>query len=153
MSSTPIPAPASAAPQPLSCARFLVQFGTAAPTAVAAVTGIEVDVAAVITREGSDLASPQKLPGQLSYANLVLQRPLTKDLTFWVWMQEVITGSPSEKSMTVTLLDSQQNPAIVWAFKNAFPLKWTGPALNAISNDFATETLEIAHSGFSMTAP
>jgi phage tail-like protein len=130
-----------------------VQFGTANATPVAEVTGIEVDVAAVETREGGDLTSPQKLPGQLSYANLVLQRPLTKDLTFWIWMQEVIAGSPSEKNMTVTLLDSQQNPAIVWAFKNAFPLRWTGPVLNALSNDFATETLEIAHSGFSMTTP
>jgi phage tail-like protein len=153
MSSTPTPAPATATQQPLSCARFLVQFGTANATPVAEVTGIEVDVAAVETREGGDLTSPQKLPGQLSYANLVLQRPLTKDLTFWIWMQEVIAGSPSEKNMTVTLLDSQQNPAIVWAFKNAFPLRWTGPVLNALSNDFATETLEIAHSGFSMTTP
>ena len=63
-------------------------------------------------------------------------------------MQEVIAGAPSEKNMTVTLLDSQQNPAPVWAFKNAFPHKVDRPALNSLSNDFATETLEIAHSGF-----
>lgn len=129
-----------------------MRFGTANPTPVAEVTGIEVDIAAVLTREGSDLTSAQKQPGQLSYTNLVLQRPLTKDLTFWVWIQEVIAGSPSEKSMTVTLLDSRQAPAIKWAFKNAFPVRWTGPALNALSNDVATETLEVAHSGFSMTA-
>ena len=35
-----------------------------------------------------------------------------------------------------------------WAFTDAFPVKWTGPALNAGSNDVATETLEIAHHGF-----
>jgi phage tail-like protein len=112
-----------------------------------------VDVATVETREGSDLTSPQKHPGQLSYANLAPQRPLTKDLTFRVWMQEVIAGSPSEKSMTVTLLDSQQNPQTCGRLRTLFPLRWTGPPLNALSDDFATETLEIAHSGFPMTAP
>jgi phage tail-like protein len=153
MSSVPSPTPASAAPEPLPSARFLVQFGTANQTPVGEVTGIEVDVAAVETREGSDLSSAQKQPGQLSYANLVLSRPLTKDLTFWVWMQEVIAGTPSQQNVTVTLLDSQGSPAIVWSFRNSFPVRWTGPALNAVSSAVAIETLEIAHSGFTMTEP
>jgi phage tail-like protein len=35
---------------------------------------------------------------------------------------------------------------------NAFPIKWTGPNLNAGSNQIATESLEIVHEGLDMTA-
>ena len=34
-----------------------------------------------------------------------------------------------------------------WWFREAYPMKWTGPTLNATSNAMATETLEIAHAG------
>jgi phage tail-like protein len=30
---------------------------------------------------------------------------------------------------------------------NAYPVKWTGPNLNANSNAIASETLEIVHNG------
>jgi phage tail-like protein len=34
-----------------------------------------------------------------------------------------------------------------WVFQEAFPIKWTGPNLNASSNQIATEQLEIVHAG------
>ena len=39
-----------------------------------------------------------------------------------------------------------------WSFIDAFPIKWTGPNLNAGSNQVATETLEIVHAGLQMQA-
>jgi phage tail-like protein len=39
-----------------------------------------------------------------------------------------------------------------WVFNEAFPIKWTGPNLNAGSNQIATETLEIVHAGLQMQA-
>ena len=37
----------------------------------------------------------------------------------------------------------------IWNFKRGFPVKWTGPAMNASQNNVAIETLEIAHEGLS----
>jgi phage tail-like protein len=31
---------------------------------------------------------------------------------------------------------------------DAYPIKWTGPNMNASSNQIATETLEMVHKGF-----
>ncbi|MET0685717.1 MAG: phage tail protein [Solirubrobacteraceae bacterium] len=39
-----------------------------------------------------------------------------------------------------------------WSFQDAFPIKWTGPNLNASSNQIATEALEIVHGGLQMGA-
>ena len=43
-------------------------------------------------------------------------------------------------------------PVRVWNFINAYPVKWTGGDLNAASTEILTESLEVAHSGMSMTA-
>jgi phage tail-like protein len=146
MSSAPI-----AAPVPLTVSRFTVQFDGANPLPIAEVAGIEVDIAVVETREGNQLSSAQKQPGQASYPNLVLRRPLTGDLSLWQWLQQTISGAPSAKNVTVRLLNSQESPALTWSFRNAFPVKWTGPALNALSSDVAIETLELAHEGFTLS--
>ena len=39
-----------------------------------------------------------------------------------------------------------------WAFMDAYPIKWTGPNMNASSNQIATEALEIVHAGLQMQA-
>jgi phage tail-like protein len=146
MSSAPTPAPS-----PLTISRFIVQFEGANPVSVAEVAGIEVDIAVVETREGNQLTSAQKQPGQASYPNLILRRPLTGDLSLWNWLQQTLSGAPSARNVIVRLLNSQESPVLTWAFRNAFPVKWTGPALNALSNDVAIETLELAHEGFTLS--
>jgi phage tail-like protein len=159
MSSTSAPAPPPAPPpaattQPsFLSSHFVVQLGTGAQTPVTIVSGLEADTPVVLANEGASLASDEKEPGQPSYPNLVLTRPLTRDLTLWQWMQSSLTGAVAKRDISVTLLDSQHNPVIQWAFRNAFPVRWAGPALNALSNDIAMETLELAHEGLTVTAP
>ncbi len=36
-----------------------------------------------------------------------------------------------------------------WDFKEAFPVKWTGPDLRAVSTEVAFESIELAHRGLS----
>ena len=45
------------------------------------------------------------------------------------------------------LLDDQRNEVVRWNFRNGWPCKWEGHALNAKANEVAIETLEIAHEG------
>ncbi|MDE3196597.1 MAG: phage tail protein [Acidobacteriota bacterium] len=151
MSSTPTPPPATL-PSAFSSSRFVVAIDGMVPTAFTEVTGLQASAAVVEVREGSDPGSIRKQPGQTSYENLILVRPLTKDLSLWNWMQQSLAGSQAKRNLSVTLLDSQENPAIRWSLRNAFPVKWTGPTLNAVSNDIAIETLELAYEQFSVTA-
>jgi hypothetical protein len=41
---------------------------------------------------------------------------------------------------------------IWWDFKEAFPVKWTGPELRADSGNVAFESIELAHRGLSRPA-
>jgi phage tail-like protein len=83
----------------------------------------------------------------VKFPNLVLKRGITdqKELLKWFWD---VRSDLNLRTVTVTLVDATgaQN-ARVWAFENAYPVKWAGPNLNAGSDSAATETLEIAHGG------
>jgi len=35
-----------------------------------------------------------------------------------------------------------------WNLEGVYPVKWTGPSLDAAGNQIAVETLELAHNGF-----
>jgi phage tail-like protein len=62
------------------------------------------------------------------------------------------TDREKRGAVTVTLLGDDGLEVRSWAFAGAFPVKWTGPSLNAKSNNVATETLEIAHQGLLLQA-
>jgi phage tail-like protein len=48
------------------------------------------------------------------------------------------------------LLDRQQIPVMWWDFRNAYPVKWTGPKLDASNGtNVAVEQVELAHQGLS----
>ena len=47
------------------------------------------------------------------------------------------------RTVTVTLLDARREPACAYVLKQARPVKWTGPALDATSHDLAMEELEL----------
>jgi phage tail-like protein len=111
-------------------------------------TGLAVEREILEYAEGGNNDFVHKLPGRLKFPNLVLKRGITdqKELLKWFWDTR---SSPAMATVTVTLVDATgKKDARVWAFENAYPVKWAGPNLNAGSDSAATETLEIAHGGF-----
>lgn len=50
------------------------------------------------------------------------------------------------RAVTIEQLDAAGGRVVnAWRLENARPLKWTGPALNAASNDVAMEELELVY--------
>lgn len=100
-------------------------------------------------REGSDrVSSARKLPGRVSYPNVVLRRGIAGRLELFEWWRAVRDGQPDRRTVTITLLDEQRQPVQAWRLRNAWPAKLEGPTLNAQGNEVAIETLELAHEGF-----
>jgi len=54
---------------------------------------------------------------------------------------------PDRKEITLTMYNEHKDQIRVWSFKNAYPVKWTGPQFNASQNTVATEAIEIVHDG------
>ncbi len=137
---------------PFSASHFRVEIDGIAATEFLSVTGIEADASVVEYRSGTDKSAPaHKMPGLVRVGNIVLTRGLTSDLSLWQWMQETLSGQVSRRNMSVALV----NDAAVlmrFNFTNAWPVRWTGPHLEAEAGDVALETLEVTHEGMTIVA-
>ena len=101
-------------------------------------------------RVGIEGGSTRKLPGLKKFSNVVLERGVTKNLELWNWYKAVLDGNVQRKNFVIVLQDDSGQDVLRWVFREGWPRKYEGPALNATGNAIAIETLEIAHEGFEL---
>ena len=111
-------------------------------------TGLDVQTEVLEYAEGGNNGFVHKLPGRTKFANIVLKHGVTDSTALWEWYQNVLRGKIERKDVSVVLYSNSQEEARRWNVREAFPVKWTGPAFNAGSAQAAIETLELAHHGF-----
>jgi phage tail-like protein len=130
---------------------FLVDIGEGDELGFSEVVLPAGELEVVEYRVGSEqTSSARKLPGRASYANVVLRRGIAGRLELFEWWTVVRDGSPARRNVTITLLDEQRNPVQRWLLRNAWPAKLDFGSLNALGNEVAIETLELAHEGFEL---
>jgi phage tail-like protein len=133
--------------------KFRVEIDGISAAAFSEVSGIEAEVAVVDYRPGNDKSpGPRKLPGEAHFSNIVLKRGMTSDLSLWNWMQETLDGKVERKTMSIVLFNDAGAEVLRFNFRDAWPVKWTGPTLNGGASDIAIENLEIAHEGLSIVS-
>ena len=64
--------------------------------------------------------------------------------------ERVANGNLDRRDVTITLLDEQRTPVMVWHLRRALPKKWTGPILRAKGTDVAMEELTITSEGIDL---
>jgi phage tail-like protein len=110
-------------------------------------SGISLEYELMEYQEGGENRYSHKLRGRLKYPNLVLKRGVTYEAALLDWFFKA-QKRKERGTMTLTLTGPDGKDVRKWAFAEAFPVKWSGPTLNAGSNNVATETLDVAHAGF-----
>lgn len=111
-------------------------------------SGLELNQNAGTYREGTDpTLGMRKIPGMVSSSDISLGRGITKDRELWDWMQAARGGNVSRRNMSVVLMNDAGKEVVRWNFRNAWPIKWSGPSLDATSDEFAMESLDITHEG------
>jgi len=110
------------------------------------VSGLNAEIETMTYNEGGRNDSVHKLPTRMKHPNLVLKRGVTTLKDLQQWLEESFMG-PDRKEITLTMYNEHKDQIRVWSFKNAYPVKWTGPQFNASQNTVATEAIEIVHDG------
>lgn len=135
-------------------ASFLLQIDGVGAVAFNECTGLAAEVGTEEYVEGGENRFAYRFPSRGTFPNLVLTRGVTANRALWDWYFEyTATQRVRPRDGQVHLLSWIEGavvPARVWAFSRGYPVKMTGPDLNAQSPGVAIESLEIAHHGLQL---
>jgi phage tail-like protein len=132
---------------------FLIEIDGVVKGGFSECSGLTSDTNVIDYREGNEKhRTARRLPGLMKFNNIVLKRGYTADQSLWKWRQQVVDGQTKRTNGSIVLLDEARNPALTWTFREGWPSKLEGPALNGKTSEVAVETLEIVHEGIELTS-
>ena len=78
------------------------------------------------------------------YSTIVLRRALTSSRELYDWRRLIVDGKDDRRDVTIRLLSAPGGEIVnSWRLVGAWPCRWSGPVLNALSGDIAYEELEL----------
>jgi len=116
------------------------------------VSGLDVETEVVEYRAGSNKEySKLKMPGMQKFGNITLKRGTFKsDNEYFQWWNTVKLNTIERRDVTISLLNEEHSPVVVWKVKNAWPTKIQSTDLKADGNEVAIESIELAHEGITI---
>lgn len=127
--------------------RFRVEIDGITSAGASEVTGLQLETETETYEEGGVNNFVHILPKRTKYQHIILKRGITDMDDIWNWYMDVVRGKIKRKSGAIFLMDVSDKDLWRWGFKEAYPVKWTGPELRTDSNTVAFETIELAHHG------
>lgn len=141
-------------------ATFLFEVDGVAIGEFLEVSGLKLEIEVTTLEEGGENGFVHKLPGRMTWPNLVFKRGMTSSDALFEWVQKSsgdgFAGGGNtlvRSSAAVTLVGPEGTRLRAWELDSAFPVRWSGPDFAADTDDVATEELEIAHHGFVAGTP
>ncbi len=138
---------------PFSAFQFTVtvdtQNGTKVIGAFSDVSGLVAETEVETLRVGGVNDHDVLLPGPTKFpSRLVLKRGLGDPAELWNWYLNTLKGAIKRENVTIELRSNDQQQKTRWTFKEACPVKWTGPELHAGTSAVAFESIDLVHKGF-----
>ncbi|MFA5267466.1 MAG: phage tail protein [Methanoregula sp.] len=130
--------------------RFRIEIEGITVAQASEVTGLSVETDIETYEEGGNNLFVYQLPKRTKYVPLILRRGITDADELWEWYDDVRSGHTfKRRSGAVVLLDDTGSDFRRWNFKDAFPVKWSGPELKTNGSTIAFESVTLAHHGIS----
>jgi phage tail-like protein len=117
------------------------------------VSGLDAEAQPIENRHGG---SPQfsvvRMPGIRKYSDVTMKKGVFKgdQRSFLDWFGQIRMNTIQRKSVTISLLDEDGRPAMVWTLVNAWPNKITGTEPNATGDEVAVESIVFSHEGLTV---
>lgn len=134
---------------------FLFEVDGVAIGMFAEISGLEVRIEVATYAEGGQNGFEHRLPGRMTWPNLILRRGITNSDAFFSWVNKTAGPGFSANSnkldrstAAITLVGSDGQRMRSWDIEGAFAVRWSGPRLSVDGGDLASEELELAHQGF-----
>ena len=141
--------------EPPISARFLLEVDGVEIGIFSEVSGLQLNVEVDEYSEGGQNGFVHKLPGRMTWPNLVFRRGITDSDALFAWVQKssgegfAANGNKLTRSTgAVTIVDAESTRLRAWDLDGVFPIRWTGPKLSVNESAALEEELEVAHAGF-----
>jgi phage tail-like protein len=131
----------------ISNSRFYVFIDNKEQAIFTEVSGIEVQMDVLEFQEGGNNGFVHHLPGRTKISRITLKRGMTCSNDFLRWQLQIASGDIERRNVSVAVFDVSGKELVRWNFDNAYPVKWSGPPLDASGAAVAVEALELAHEG------
>ncbi len=94
------------------------------------VSGLNIENQVIEYRDGaSPVYSVQKMPGIPKYGNITCKRGIVAaDNQYFEWLNTIQLNQAERRDVTISLLNEEHSPVMVWKARNAFAVKVTPPA-------------------------
>lgn len=135
--------------------RFRLEIDGVEQAAFSECTIPENSTAPLEYRDGNEPATVRKLTNLNTFGNLVLRGGVTDDSTvLYEWRKEVEDGmvDSARRNVAVVVLDEEGQDGPRWEFREAWPINYNAPDLNATAGEVAIESIEIVHEGMERAA-
>jgi phage tail-like protein len=101
--------------------------------------------------------SPRELVGIGGLGHVVLKWGLMNRSSLWDWMNEVMpledkSGEGFRRDVLILQMNRGKIPVRCYNLRGAFPVRWTGANLDAMSSTTAVEELELSYRKLEVTA-
>ena len=124
------------------------------------VSGLEASIGVEEYQEGGENGFAHKLPGRMSWPNIVFRRGVTANDALFEWFNRAsgegfaaASNKLSRCTGAITMLSGDYQRLRSWNLRDAFPVKWSGPTFSASKVEALQESLEVAHHGFVSNTP
>lgn len=138
--------------------RFLLEVDGVQIGVFRSVSGLSVSIDTPEIVEGGENGFTHKVPGRMSWPNLVFRAGVTDSDAFFDWVQQsagdefTARGNKVVRSTgAVTAIAADGSRLRAWQFRDMFPVGWKGPDFAADSTGALEEELEVAHHGFTQS--
>ncbi len=141
---------------PVGISSFIVEIEGIQVAAFQKVSGIASEMKYEEYREGGRNASVVRLFKSMEATNITLQKGVSMSTELWDWYIQTFTGGNYTKydgskakgapikNGTIILCDNAGNYMKRWDFYNAYPIKYKGPDLDAMSGStVAVDSIEL----------
>ncbi len=109
-----------------------------------------LEVETLEQKEGGYNSGVHLLPGRVKAGRITLKSGVAKSNALLKWYKDVVNGQLKPAKLDINMVDAKGEKVMSLSFSDAYPVKWSGPALKTSESTVAIETLELAFADFSL---